>query len=267
MPFLLITGYVKILFFLGGNVIIVIGGDDNYRDEDEEDQVVISRWAKRKISSQFKEEFLDGSKSFIFSWNKRHRPIHEEALRHFFDTSKKGQKFAYQPKPKQGGSSKPAQSPSPKNPFQKAQSVEERRGEDRKFIRSYSVGKKGEDSFFSPTKSAEERGEEDLFSRSYSVGQKGKDPLFSGAKNVEQRTEDRSFSGTYSGQKEERILCSNTKRSDQRGEGNLSSRSTDGAEQKIEQGSFVDSTTDRTRRDMERFRSEQASTGSTKPKG
>jgi len=97
-------GYAKIYRALlqatGDNVIIVIGGDDNYKNEDEENKEFISRWAKRKVSSQFNEEFLDGRKSFIFSWNKKHREIHEEALVHFFDTSKKGQKFEYQPKPK-----------------------------------------------------------------------------------------------------------------------------------------------------------------------
>ncbi|KAL9963903.1 hypothetical protein ACROYT_G027458 [Oculina patagonica] len=70
------------------------------RGEDEEEGTVISRWARRKVGSQFKDEYLDGRKSFIFSWNKEHREIHEEALLHFFDPSKKGQKFEYQPKPK-----------------------------------------------------------------------------------------------------------------------------------------------------------------------
>lgn len=83
------------LFSSGENVIVVIGGDDNYTNEDEEDQFVISRWAKRKISSQFREEFLDGRKGFIFSFNKKHRPIHEEALRHFVDSSNKEQRFVY----------------------------------------------------------------------------------------------------------------------------------------------------------------------------
>ena len=41
---------------------------------------------------------MDGRKSFIFSWNKKHRAIHEEALLHYFDRSKKGQKFEYQPR-------------------------------------------------------------------------------------------------------------------------------------------------------------------------
>ena len=39
---------------------------------------------------------MDGRKSFVFSWNKKHRAIHEEALLHYFDPSRKGQKFEYQ---------------------------------------------------------------------------------------------------------------------------------------------------------------------------
>lgn len=80
--------------------MIVIGGDDNYRDEDEEESVVISRWARRKVASQFDEEYLDGRKSFIFSWDRKHREIHEEALLHFYDPCKTGQKFEYQPRPR-----------------------------------------------------------------------------------------------------------------------------------------------------------------------
>ena len=83
----------------GDKVLIVIGGDDQYKDEDEEERTVISRWARRKVASQFNEEYLDGRKSFIFSWNKQHREIHEEALLHYFDKGKKGKKFEYQPKP------------------------------------------------------------------------------------------------------------------------------------------------------------------------
>ena len=81
-------------------MLIVIGGDDNYKDRDEEQRVVISRWARRKVASQFDEEYLDGRKSFIFSWDKQHREIHEEALLHYFDPSKDGQKFENKPKPK-----------------------------------------------------------------------------------------------------------------------------------------------------------------------
>ena len=80
--------------------MIIIGGDNEYRDEDEEEQVVISRWARRKVASQFDEEYLDGRKSFIFSWNKAHREIHEEALKHYLEPSKKEQKFQHVPKPK-----------------------------------------------------------------------------------------------------------------------------------------------------------------------
>ena len=80
----------------GGDVVIVIGGDVNYENDDEENREVISRWAKRKVSSQFSIEYLDGRKSFIFSWNKQHRAIHEEALLHHFDPNKKGQKFHHQ---------------------------------------------------------------------------------------------------------------------------------------------------------------------------
>ena len=78
--------------------MIVIGGDDSYKDKKEEDTAFISRWAKRKISAQFSEELIDGRKSFIFSWNQKHRTIHEEALVHFLDQCKRGEKFEYQPK-------------------------------------------------------------------------------------------------------------------------------------------------------------------------
>ena len=60
---------------------------------------------------------MDGRKSFVFSWNKNHRVIHEEALLHFFDPSKKGQKFEYQPRPKQLEA-----------PLQKYKSMDEQRG-------------------------------------------------------------------------------------------------------------------------------------------
>ena len=74
-------------------VIVVIGGDDNYRNASEEDGSLLSHWARRKVSSQFKEEFMDGTKGFIFSWDTKHKGIHEEALLHFLDSKKKGQKF------------------------------------------------------------------------------------------------------------------------------------------------------------------------------
>lgn len=64
---------------------------------DEEKSSVISRWARRKVSSQFQDEFLDGRKSFIFLWNKTHRKIHEEVLPNYFDSGKSGQKFECKP--------------------------------------------------------------------------------------------------------------------------------------------------------------------------
>ena len=70
-----------------------MGGDDSYKDSAEEQVSFLSRWARRKISSQFSEEYLDGRKSFIFSWDKEHRSIHEEALLHYFNPDKKGEKF------------------------------------------------------------------------------------------------------------------------------------------------------------------------------
>ena len=76
---------------------------------------MISRWAWRKISSQFSEEFLDGRKSFVFSWNKEHRPIHEAALIHYLNSSKsERQKFKYQPEPKQVQRNESAETPSHK---------------------------------------------------------------------------------------------------------------------------------------------------------
>lgn len=98
-------------------MLIVIAGDENYKDKNEEDECFLSLWAKDTISRQFRTELLDGRKSFIFSWNQKHRPIHEEALLHYFDPSKKGQKFVYQPEPE------PKIAPSPHRDIQ--QEVEE----------------------------------------------------------------------------------------------------------------------------------------------
>ena len=209
----------------GDNVIVVIGGDDHYKDESEEEQSVISRWAWRKIAHcQFKEEFIDGRKSFVFSWAKKHRPIHEEALLHYFDPDKKGQKFEYQPKPKQGGSRKPAESLSPRSPWHKAQSMDEQRGEDRSFSRSNSVGQKGQDTSFSRTKSTEQRGEEGLLLRAYSVGPKGKDTLFSGTNIAGQRGEDGSpgyFNSAEEKTDESSFLPFNSSSAEQRREDSL----------------------------------------------
>ena len=87
--------HFRAYFFSDNNVLIVIGGDSCYKNEDEEARCVISRWAKRKMALQFGEEYLDGRQSFIFSWHKKHRMIHEEAMRHFLDPGKRGSKFEY----------------------------------------------------------------------------------------------------------------------------------------------------------------------------
>nr|XP_058946161.1 uncharacterized protein LOC131774155 [Pocillopora verrucosa] len=77
----------------GEKVFIVISGDKNYKSKSEEDQFFLSQWAKDNISPQFRTDLVDGRKSFIFSWNQKHRPIHEKALLHYFDPDKSGQKF------------------------------------------------------------------------------------------------------------------------------------------------------------------------------
>lgn len=41
---------------------------------------------------------MDGSKGFIFFWNKVYRVIYEEVLKYFFDFSKKDYKFVLQKK-------------------------------------------------------------------------------------------------------------------------------------------------------------------------
>ena len=96
--FILVEKYLKIdslgvLSVAPGNrAICVITGDRNHAEEQGAD-AVLSHWARRQVSSQFSEEFLDGRKSFIFSWDKEHRAIHEEAILHYFDPSKKNKTF------------------------------------------------------------------------------------------------------------------------------------------------------------------------------
>ncbi|XP_078380073.1 uncharacterized protein LOC144663015 [Oculina patagonica] len=90
--------YRALLQAAGERVLVVIGGDDNYKDAAEEERAFLSRWAKRQVSSQFKEEFMDGQKSFIFSWDQKYNPIHEEALLHFLHPAKTGTKFVHEPK-------------------------------------------------------------------------------------------------------------------------------------------------------------------------
>ncbi|KAL9963902.1 hypothetical protein ACROYT_G027457 [Oculina patagonica] len=86
--------YRALLKATGDKVVVVIGGDSHYKNEAEETHNVLSRWALRIVNLQFKEEFRDGRKSFVFSWDEKHRAIHEDALLHFFDPNKTGLKFA-----------------------------------------------------------------------------------------------------------------------------------------------------------------------------
>ena len=89
--------YPSFFSFQDEKVLIVIGGDDNYSDDDEENRSMLSRRARNTaLSRQLRPQFIDGRKSFIFSWNRKHRAIHEEALIHYFDSTKKGQKFTSQ---------------------------------------------------------------------------------------------------------------------------------------------------------------------------
>ena len=77
------------------------------KNEEQEERSVISPWARRIVCVQFNEEYLDGRKSFVFSWGKKHRKIHVEALMHFFDPDKNGEKFRYQLPKKADPASKP----------------------------------------------------------------------------------------------------------------------------------------------------------------
>ena len=83
----------------------MIGGDDNYK-ENEQDESFLSQWAWTKICPQFTEDDMNGVKSFIFSWDESHNPIHEEALQFYLDPTNSGQKFVPRPRPP-----KPIESP------------------------------------------------------------------------------------------------------------------------------------------------------------
>ena len=77
-------------------MLVVIGGDKKYATRDEKQNKFISQSALNAIKTQFPLKFIDGRQSFIFSWDDAHRQIHEEALLHYFDRSKRGKKFEYQ---------------------------------------------------------------------------------------------------------------------------------------------------------------------------
>ena len=86
----------KVFCFAADNVLVVIGGDKKYANSDEKQNKFISQSAFNTIKTQFQTKFIDGRQSFIFSWDDSHRPIHEEALLHYFDRSRRGQKFEHQ---------------------------------------------------------------------------------------------------------------------------------------------------------------------------
>ena len=88
-----------IVAILDGRVLIVIGGDNHYGEE--QDVACLSKWAWRKMYSQFTEEYMDGTKSFIFSWDKDHQSIHEEAMKFYLDKNRNPlEKFVPTPPPK-----------------------------------------------------------------------------------------------------------------------------------------------------------------------
>ncbi|XP_019636255.1 PREDICTED: uncharacterized protein LOC109478883 [Branchiostoma belcheri] len=75
--------YNALLEAAKGRVVVVIGGDDRYK-EGEQDSSVLSTWAYHKIAAQFDDSYLDGRRGFVFSWDERHNPVHEEALGRYF---------------------------------------------------------------------------------------------------------------------------------------------------------------------------------------
>lgn len=77
-------------------MLVVIGGDKKYANSDEKQNEFISQSAFNAIKTQFQKKFIDGRQSFVFSWDDAHRPIHEEALLHYFDRSRRGQTFIHQ---------------------------------------------------------------------------------------------------------------------------------------------------------------------------
>ena len=77
-------------------MLVVIGGDKKYANSEEKQNKFISQSAFSAIKTQLQMKFIDGRQSFIFSWDDSHRPIHEEALLHYFDRNRRGQKFEHQ---------------------------------------------------------------------------------------------------------------------------------------------------------------------------
>ncbi|XP_078684635.1 uncharacterized protein LOC144918063 [Branchiostoma floridae x Branchiostoma belcheri] len=88
--------YRALLEAARGRVLVVIGGDDRYK-AGEQDTSVLSTWAYHKIAAQFDDMYLDGRRGFVFSWDERHNPVHQEALGSYLRAITSGQPGLQQP--------------------------------------------------------------------------------------------------------------------------------------------------------------------------
>ncbi|KAI8510474.1 hypothetical protein Bbelb_113900 [Branchiostoma belcheri] len=88
--------YRALLKAAQGRVLVVIGGDDRYK-AGEQDTSVLSTWAYHKIAAQFDDTYLDGRRGFVFSWDERHNPVHQEALGSYLRAITSGQPGLQQP--------------------------------------------------------------------------------------------------------------------------------------------------------------------------
>ncbi|XP_078602562.1 uncharacterized protein LOC144876777 [Branchiostoma floridae x Branchiostoma japonicum] len=88
--------YRALLEAAQGRVLVVIGGDDRYKDG-EQNKSVLSTWAYHKVAAQFDDTYLDGRRGFVFSWDERHNPVHEEALDGYLRAITSGQPGLEQP--------------------------------------------------------------------------------------------------------------------------------------------------------------------------
>ncbi|XP_019647192.1 PREDICTED: uncharacterized protein LOC109487629 [Branchiostoma belcheri] len=88
--------YRALLEAAQGRVLVVIGGDDRYK-AGEQDTSVLSTWAYHKIAAQFDDTYLDGRRGFVFSWDERHNPVHQEALGSYLRAITAGKRGLHQP--------------------------------------------------------------------------------------------------------------------------------------------------------------------------
>ena len=64
-------------FFTENKVLVVIAHDDNYDDNSD---TFISRWATRKIASQFQQDLLTGPNGYVFSLGDHPKRYHRKTL-------------------------------------------------------------------------------------------------------------------------------------------------------------------------------------------